>query len=96
MSYKKIKIGFKCIVGENVNIYDYNHRHDLNGIAFKEQGFTISAVEIGDNVWIGSNCTILQGVKIGSSSVIGAGVTVYKDVPPNSVVVAGLEMRFIK
>lgn len=42
---------------------------------------------IEDHVLIGANAVILEGVRIGENSVIGAGCIVLHDVPPNSVVV---------
>lgn len=48
---------------------------------------TCGAVEIGDGVWIGGNCTINPGVKIGKNSVIGSGSVVTKDIPENVVAV---------
>lgn len=45
------------------------------------------AVNIGDNVWIGSNVVICPGVTIGENSVIGAGSVVVKDIPPNVIAV---------
>ena len=44
-----------------------------------------SAVEIGDNVFIGMNAIITRGVKIGSNVIIGAGSVVTKDCPSNGV-----------
>lgn len=44
-------------------------------------------VEIGDNVFIGRNSTIMGGVKIGDNVVIGANSVVTKSIPSNSVVV---------
>mgnify|MGYP000801826272 FL=1 len=38
-------------------------------------------ITIGDNVWIGGNCVVMQGVTIGDGTVIGAGSVVTKDVP---------------
>jgi len=52
-------------------------------------------VVIGKNVWIGANSVILPGVKIGNTSVIGAGSTVTEDVPPLSVAV-GNPAKIIK
>lgn len=43
-------------------------------------------VEIGNDVWIGSHCRILQGVTVGDGAVIACGAVVTKDVPPYSVV----------
>jgi len=41
---------------------------------------------IGNDVWVGSNSTILGGVRIGDGAVIGAGAVVTKDVATYSVV----------
>lgn len=38
-------------------------------------------ISIGENVWIGANCVILKGVKIGHNAVVAAGSVVTKDVP---------------
>lgn len=43
-------------------------------------------VTIGNDVWIGGNCTIMPGVTIGNNVVIVAGTVVAKDVPDNCVV----------
>lgn len=50
---------------------------------------------IDDDVLIGANSVILEGVKIGKGSVIAAGSVVTQDVPPN-VVVAGAPAKIIK
>jgi galactoside O-acetyltransferase len=42
---------------------------------------------IEDDVWIGFDCTILNGVKIGKGAVIGAKSVVREDVKPYTVVV---------
>ncbi|MFA5449006.1 MAG: sugar O-acetyltransferase [Clostridia bacterium] len=44
-------------------------------------------ITVGNNVWIGTNATILAGVTIGDNAVIGAGSVVTKDIPPNVVAV---------
>jgi acetyltransferase-like isoleucine patch superfamily enzyme len=42
---------------------------------------------IGNNVWIGSNATVLPEVIIGNNVIIGANSVVTKDIPSNSVAV---------
>ena len=43
-------------------------------------------IEIGNDVWIGANSTIMSGVKIGHGAIVAAGALVTKDVEPYSVV----------
>lgn len=45
-----------------------------------------SPTVIGDDVWIGSNAVIKQGVEIGTGAVVAAGAVVTKDVPPYAIV----------
>ncbi|KFC80960.1 acyltransferase [Buttiauxella agrestis] len=47
------------------------------------------------NASIGANATILPGLEIGESSIVGAGSVVTKDVPPHAIV-AGNPARFVK
>lgn len=43
-------------------------------------------IEIGNDVWIGYNATIMAGVKIGDGAIIATNSTVVKDVAPYSIV----------
>ena len=52
-------------------------------------------VVVEDNVLIGANAVILEGVRIGKNSVVAAGAIVTEDVPENTVV-AGVPARVIK
>ena len=54
-----------------------------------------SPCEIGDDVMIGANSVILEGVKIGNGSVVAAGSVVISDVP-SGVVVAGSPAKIVK
>lgn len=59
-------------------------RENGEDASFREK---IGCIEIGDNVFVGSNTTILCNVRIGSKVIIGAGSLVNKDIPDNSVAV---------
>lgn len=67
-----------------------NNRKD-NDFKFKEK---VGEIHIGDNVFIGSNTTILYDVTIGSNVIIGAGSLVNKDIPSNSVY-GGVPAKYI-
>ncbi|WP_449602543.1 sugar O-acetyltransferase [Paenibacillus sp. Marseille-Q9583] len=86
-----ISIGDGTMIGMNVTIATLNH-----GLPLETRNVTFpSPVIIGDNVWIGSNATILPGVTIGDNSVVAAGAVVTKDVPENTVV-AGVPAKELK
>ena len=62
--------------------------HPIDGEQ-RAQGLEIAKpIQVGNNVWIGANVSILPGVSIGNNVVIGAGSVVTKNIPDN-VVAAG-------
>ncbi len=81
-----IFIGNGTIFGENVRIYDHNHKFKDLDKSIKEQGYCIGEVKIGNHCWIGSNVTILKGTVIGDNCVIGAGCVISGEVPNNTIV----------
>jgi acetyltransferase-like isoleucine patch superfamily enzyme len=54
-----------------------------------------SPVRIENDVWIGANATILDGVRIANGAIIGAGAVVVSDVPDYSVF-AGVPARILR
>jgi len=52
-------------------------------------------INIGNNVHIGMNVTIMPGVSIGNNCIIGCGAVVTRDIPDNSVAV-GVPARVIE
>ena len=81
----QVVIGSNCLFGENVRIYDHNHRFASKELISK-QGMSIGKVTIGNNCWIGTNAIILKGANIGNHCVIGAGCVISGDIPDNTIV----------
>lgn len=74
----RIEIGEEVIIGDNVLIRDT----DSHQIYYEGHTQEVSSpIIIEDHVWIGVNCTILKGVRIGKGAVIAAGAVVTKDIP---------------
>lgn len=81
-----ILINSRVKIGENFSI----HGGSKIGLKSKDE-----IPEIGNNVKVGINCTIIGGIHIGDNVVIGAGSVVVKDVL-NGTIVAGNPARVIR
>ena len=86
-----ITIGDGVLIGHNVVLATANHALEPS----KSRKLNYKPIVIGDNVWIGSNSVILQGVTIGQWAVVAAGAVVTKDVEPYTVV-GGIPAKFIR
>ena len=91
----KITISKNVLVGPNVVMRTANHNFNKPKKLINQQGHNFNDIQIRENVWIGSNCVILSGVKIGEGAVIAAGAIVNKDVAKNTIV-GGVPAREIK
>lgn len=88
----EIRIGNNCLIGPDVGIYTAGHR--LSPSDRTKDGYG-SAIEIGDDVWIGGHSVILPGVTIGNGAVIAAGSVVTRDVMAMTLV-AGNSAKYKK
>ena len=88
-SNSKVMIGSYCRIAPNVEIHAAGH--DAYSVDFEHTG---DDVLIGDRVWIGASALILQGVRLHSQSVVGAGSIVTKDVSGDTIV-AGNPARML-
>jgi acetyltransferase-like isoleucine patch superfamily enzyme len=94
-----INIGDNVFIGGGTVIWDtdfhsvdYKHRiNHNNDFEFAKK----KPIFIGNNVFIGSSCTILKGVSIGNNSIIGACSVVSINIPPNEIW-AGNPAKFIR
>ena len=93
---EKIEIGNDTQFGENVLIYDHNHRYQDSNQLISSQGYSAGSIKIGSNCWIGSNVIILKGVAIGDNVVIGAGCIIYKSIEAGSIVVNQQDLNIKK
>lgn len=78
------------------SIFAGSHVFSDPNVPMQDQGMsTKGGIFIQDDVWIGTHAAILDGVTIGSGSIVAAGAVVTCDVPPG-VIVAGVPAKVIK
>lgn len=100
-SLSNIFIGDNVLFGPNVTIIAGNHSSHIIGKLLSDYKISDKleqddrSVIIENDVWVGANVTILNGVTIGRGSIIAAGSVVIKNVKPYSIV-GGVPAKFIK
>ncbi|MFP3884033.1 DapH/DapD/GlmU-related protein [Priestia filamentosa] len=74
---ERISVGRNSIIGYNTTILTHEY-------LIKE--YRLGDVEIGSEVMIGANTTILPGVTIGDGAIVAAGTVVHRNVAPGTFV----------
>jgi acetyltransferase-like isoleucine patch superfamily enzyme len=97
----KIQIGKYCSIADNVHVFLGGNHHMYRTTTFpfsrtstkdnlfgsgEDQFISKGDVIIGNDVHIGSNASIMSGLKIGNGSVVGAFAHVTRDVLPYEIV----------
>jgi galactoside O-acetyltransferase len=91
----RIVIGNDVLIAPNVVMRTSDHATSDPDRLIREQGHIPAEIIIEDDVWLGSNVTILGGTRIGRGAVVGAGGVVTRDVEAYSIV-GGVPARLIK
>ena len=90
-----LEIGDECIVGQYFSCHPENHIFENSEVSIRHQGTTRKGIKIGNNCWIGSKVSVLDGVEIGEGCVIAAGSVVNKSFPAGSVI-GGVPAKLLK
>ncbi len=91
-----VRIGRGVAIAANCTFAPVNHEYKQRDNTIASQGFRPSkgGIEIGDDAWIGANCVLLDGVKVGNGCVIGAG-SVVRGVLESHAVYGGNPIRML-
>lgn len=82
-----ITVGADVVMGAYVQLLAENHNFENGNLPINQQGVSRRGIVVEDGCWIGNSVIVLDGVRIGRSSVIGAGSVVTHDVPADSIAV---------
>lgn len=104
----KVKIGSYCAFGKDIKLITSNHDYNYPVLqySFYKKYFNCRpsrtiiskneyTIEIGSDVWIGDNVSILPDVKIGHGAILGTGSVITKSVEPYTIV-GGVPAKWIK
>lgn len=98
----KVEIGDHCWIGDDVVLYSLDRiqlgqhcvisqksylctgSHDVQDPCF---GLKTSPIELGNGVWIATDCFVGPGVQIGSNTVVGARSSVFGSLPAEYICV---------
>lgn len=94
-SRSSIVIGSYITIGSHTTIISGNPDYERLDIPMMKQLGSAKGIIIEDDVWIGVGVQIIDGVRIGRGSVIGAGAVVIDDIPPYGIAI-GVPAKVIK
>ena len=89
----RIVIGDNVLIASKVFISDHDHDFNSTGTPM-EWALKVADVSVEDGCWIGNGVSILKGVNIGRSSIVGAGSVVTHSFPEYSII-AGSPAKLI-
>jgi acetyltransferase-like isoleucine patch superfamily enzyme len=81
---KGITIANDCLIASGCTFVDSDHGTEP-GRPMNAQPLKCAEIVLEDNVWIGAQCMVLKGVRLGRGAVIGAGSVVTKSIPAGEI-----------
>lgn len=90
-----VTLGDRVYTSPFTQLIAVNHVFDDPARPFVEQGITAEGIVVEDDVWLGANTVVTDGVRIGRGAVVAAGAVVTRDVPAHTLV-AGVPARPIR
>jgi acetyltransferase-like isoleucine patch superfamily enzyme len=94
-SGSSVTVGASGLFAAYTYLVGGGHEFERSGVAVIEQPRRSRGIALGENVWLGTGAKVLDGVRIGSDVVVGAGAVVTEDLP-DGVVAAGVPARVIR
>jgi acetyltransferase-like isoleucine patch superfamily enzyme len=81
----KIEIGNSIDIGSGCHFSGGSYDYSQTDVLPSTQRVATKGIVVEDLAWVGAGVIILDGVHIGTKSIVGAGAVVTRDIPANSV-----------
>lgn len=94
-SGSSVRVGAHALFAAQVYLVGGGHEFEVQGAAVIDQPRTSRGIVLGDNVWLGTGAKVLDGIRIGSHAVVGAGAVVTGDLPEGAIA-AGVPARVLR
>lgn len=91
----RIEIGRGVQIAPNCAFYPYDHEFESSKPIIQQGLKSRGGIVIEDDAWLGYNVIVLDGVRIGSGAIIGAGSVVKANIPSGAIAV-GMPARVVK
>lgn len=89
-----LRIGKYNMIATHTTVVASSHVYSDVNIPIKLQGTKALGIVTGNDVWIGANAVVQDGVTLGEGVIVGSGSVVRASFPPYSIV-AGVPARVI-
>lgn len=87
VSLRNVNVGDYVMIAPNVVVLDRQHEFERTDVPMVLQGEKrYPPTIIDDDVWIGQNCIVLPGRRIGRGAIVAAAAVVTKDVAAYAIV----------
>ena len=91
-----IIIGADCMIATRCAFMPYRHSFTDTSRPMREQPILSKGdIVLEDDVWLGANVCVMDGVTIGRGAIIGAGAVVTKDIPAMAIA-GGVPARVLR
>ncbi len=90
-----LHIGKNVMLGPKCSVMAETHGTEQSDVPYQLQPQRGTGIRIEDNVWLGAHVSVIDGITIGTGSIVSTGSTVLRNVPPYSLV-AGVPGRVVR
>jgi len=94
-SASSVKLGKNALIAANCYLIGGTHKFNRLDVSPLEQERESKGIILKENIWLGSNVQVMDGVKIGRDSIVGASAVVNSDIPDYSIAV-GMPAKVVK